>query len=95
MEVKEVTMEVVIARESIHEAVQQAISQQLTRVFDPGFQTTATASGPDAAPTTRDSRRGNLSSPAREWMVDLDISKFFDHVNHDILSRHSRNQMNN
>jgi hypothetical protein len=75
MEVKEVTMEDVIARESIHEAVQQAISQQLTRVFDPGFQTTATASGLDAAATTRDSRRGNSSSPARDgWWTSTSAS---------------------
>ena len=46
---------------------------------------TATASGPDEARTTRCVGRKRYVQEGRSWVVDIDLEKFFDRVNHDIL----------
>lgn len=71
--------------------VQQALLQVLTPLFDPSFS--------DSSYGFRPERRGHDAvRKARQyvrdgwgWVVDLDLEKFFDKVNHDILmSRVSR-----
>jgi len=65
--------------------IQQALLQVLTPLFDPHFS--------DASFGFRPERRGHDAvRRAREfvrdgwdWVVDLDLEKFFDKVNHDIL----------
>jgi len=65
--------------------IQQAILQVLTPIFDPSFC--------DASYGFRPERRGHdAMRKAREyvrdgwtWVVDIDLEKFFDKVNHDIL----------
>jgi RNA-directed DNA polymerase len=63
--------------------IQQAILQVLQPIFDPTFSSTATASGRDER-TTRSVRRSGTSRKGR-WVVDVDLEKFFDRVNHDVL----------
>lgn len=65
--------------------IQQAMLQVLTGIFDPGFS--------DASYGFRPGRRGHDAvRKMREyvqagytWVVDLDLEKFFDRVNHDML----------
>jgi len=65
--------------------VQQALLQALTPLFDPSFS--------DASYGFRPERRGHDAvRKARQyvrdgwaWVVDIDLEKFFDKVNHDIL----------
>ena len=65
--------------------IQQAMLQVLTEIFDPGFS--------DASYGFRPGRRGHDAvRKMREyvqagytWVVDLDLEKFFDRVNHDML----------
>ena len=40
-----------------------------------------------AARTTPSKRRNNTVREGQDWVVDLDIAQFFDHVHHDILMR--------
>ncbi|MBK9963585.1 MAG: hypothetical protein IPP07_01250 [Holophagales bacterium] len=64
--------------------IQQALLQVLQPRFDPDSPTTATAFG-----LTAGARRGaagaGVRPGGRRWVVDVDLSKFFDRVNHDIL----------
>ena len=72
--------------------VQQALLQVLTPIFEPGFASRMFSesswgfrpgrSAHDAARAARGYVR-----EGRDWVVDMDIAKFFDHVNHDILMR--------
>ena len=71
--------------------VQQALLQVLTPLFDPHFSDSSYGFRPgrrghDAVRTARQYVRDGLA-----WVVDIDLEKFFDRVNHDILmSRVSR-----
>jgi group II intron reverse transcriptase/maturase len=61
------------------------VMQALTLVFDPTFSKYSYGFRPgksahDAMKTTQ-----AYAQSGRTWGVDIDISKFFDHVNHDIL----------
>ena len=65
--------------------VQQLLLQVMQPVFEPifsesshGFRPGRSAHGAIEA-AQRHAREG------RDWVVDMDITKFFDHVNHDIL----------
>ena len=65
--------------------IQQAVAQALSRKFDAGFSEHSYGFRPgrsahDAVKAAREYLRAGKS-----WVVDLDISAFFDHVNHDIL----------
>jgi len=65
--------------------IQQAIQQVLTPVFDPGFSDSSHGFRPGrsahgaAKQVQRTIRRG------RRFVVDMDLSKFFDRVQHDVL----------
>ena len=65
--------------------IQQMLLQALTPIFDPEFSPRSYGFRPgrsarDAVRAAQQHARGG-----KEWVVDLDIAKFFDHVNHDIL----------
>lgn len=65
--------------------IQQALLQVLQPVFDPRFSADSYGFRPgrgahDAVLRARDHVRGG-----RRWVVDLDLEKFFDRVNHDVL----------
>ena len=44
-------------------------------------------SGPDAARSKRCRAAQSYAREGKTWVVDMDITKFFDHVNHDILMK--------
>ena len=65
--------------------IQQALLQVLTPIFDAGFSEHSYGFRPGkrAHDAVREARR--YVQEGYEWAVDLDIEKFFDRVNHDIL----------
>ena len=64
---------------------QQALLQVLTPVFDPGFSEHSYGFRPRrSAHQAVEAAREHLEAGYR-WVVDLDIEKFFDRVNHDVL----------
>lgn len=65
--------------------IQQALHQVMSPIFDPGFSGSSYGfrvgrSAHDAVKQAREHVR-----EGRRWVVDLDLEKFFDRVNHDIL----------
>jgi len=65
--------------------IQQALHQVMEPIFDPGFSESSYGfrrgrSAHDAVKKAREYVRDG-----RRWVVDMDLEKFFDRVNHDIL----------
>lgn len=65
--------------------IQQAVLQVLTPIFDPQFSAFSFGFRPgrSAHQAVRHVRR--LAEEGAEWVVDVDLEKFFDRINHDIL----------
>ncbi len=63
----------------------QAIHQVLEPIFDPGFSESSYGfrRGRSAHQAVRKARE--YVAEGRRWVVDIDLEKFFDRVNHDIL----------
>jgi RNA-directed DNA polymerase len=63
----------------------QAIHQVLEPIFDPGFSESSYGfrRGRRAQQAVRKARE--YVAEGRRWVVDIDLEKFFDRVNHDIL----------
>jgi len=66
--------------------VQQAILQVLDPIFDPTFSNSSYGFRPGRSPhMALEQARKYVAQEGREFVVDLDLEKFFDRVNHDIL----------
>jgi RNA-directed DNA polymerase len=66
--------------------VQQAILQVLDPIFDPTFSNSSYGFRPGRSPhMALEQARKYVAREGREFVVDLDLEKFFDRVNHDIL----------
>jgi RNA-directed DNA polymerase len=66
--------------------VQQAILQVLEPIFDPTFSPSSYGFRPGrSAHMALEQARQYVNREGREIVVDLDLEKFFDRVNHDIL----------
>lgn len=65
--------------------IQQALLQVLQPVFEPGFSDSSYGFRPgrNAGQAVRAAREHVRSG--RAWVVDMDLAKFFDRVNHDLL----------
>jgi len=65
--------------------IQQALLQQLTPIFDPLFSDHSYGFRPGrSAHQALETARGHVAAGYR-WSVELDLEKFFDRVNHDLL----------
>jgi RNA-directed DNA polymerase len=65
--------------------IQQALHQVLMPIFDPGFSNSSYGFRPGGnAHQAIISARKHVAS-GRRWVVDMDLEKFFDRVNHDVL----------
>ncbi|WP_455888062.1 group II intron reverse transcriptase/maturase [Pseudomonas rustica] len=65
--------------------IQQALQQQLTPIFDPLFSDYSYGFRPGrSAHQAVEAARSHVEAGHR-WCVELDLEKFFDRVNHDIL----------
>lgn len=65
--------------------VQQAILQVLQPLFDPTFSPNSFGFRPKRSAHDAILSAKRLVQDGRTWVVDLDLAKFFDTVNHDIL----------
>jgi len=65
--------------------IQQALHQVLMPIFDPDFSNSSYGFRParSAHQAVKAARRHVVSG--RRWVVDMDLEKFFDRVNHDVL----------
>jgi len=65
--------------------IQQALHQVLQSVFEPMFSDGSYGFRPGRGPHRAVRRMRELVASGRRWVVDLDLEKFFDRVNHDVL----------
>jgi RNA-directed DNA polymerase len=65
--------------------IQQALLQVLTRLYDPMFSDSSFGSRPGRSTHQALDRAKEHIASGHRWVVDMDLEKFFDRVNHDIL----------
>lgn len=65
--------------------IQQALHQVLQPVFDPDFSDSSYGFRPGRSAHDAVLRAQLYVQAGRRWVVDIDLEKFFDRVNHDIL----------
>jgi RNA-directed DNA polymerase len=65
--------------------IQQAVAQVLTPLFDPGFSESSYGFRPGRNQHQAVRRVQSFIQQGRRIAVDVDLSKFFDRVNHDLL----------
>jgi len=65
--------------------IQQALHQVLTPLFDPDFSDSSYGYRPGRSAWQAVQAARRHVADGRRWVVDMDLEKFFDRVNHDIL----------
>lgn len=65
--------------------IQQAIAQALTPIFDPMFSASSHGFRPGRKAHDAVMQAQTYIQAGFTWVVDLDLEKFFDRVNHDVL----------
>ena len=65
--------------------IQQLLLQVLTPIFDPHFSEHSYGFRPGRSAQDAVRAAQQYAREGKDWVVDIDITKFFDHVNHDIL----------
>lgn len=65
--------------------IQQLLLQALTPIFDPMFSSHSFGFRPGKSAADAMRAAQEFARQGKDWVVDLDITKFFDHVSHDIL----------
>ncbi len=65
--------------------IQQMLLQALTPIFDPKFSESSYGFRPGRKAQDAVRAAQKYAQEGKDWVVDIDITKFFDHVNHDIL----------
>ena len=65
--------------------IQQAIAQVLTPIFDPDFSNNSFGFRPNRNGQQAVKQVQGIIKTGRRFAVDVDLSKFFDRVNHDLL----------
>jgi len=65
--------------------IQQALHQVLQPVFDPDFSESSYGFRPGRSAHDAVRRAHLYVKAGRRWVVDIDLEKFFDRVNHDVL----------
>ena len=65
--------------------IQQLMLQVMTPIFDPQFSEHSYGFRPGRKAQDAIRAAQKYAQEGKEWVVDLDVTKFFDHVNHDIL----------
>ena len=68
--------------------IQQAIAQILTPIFDPTFSNNSFGFRPNRNGQQAAKQVQRIIKEGRRFAVDVDLSKFFDRVNHDLLMTH-------
>jgi len=65
--------------------LQQAIAQVLTQMYDPTFSHQSYGFPPNKRGHDAVRQARNYIKEGKRWVVDIDLEKFFDKVNHDRL----------
>jgi RNA-directed DNA polymerase len=65
--------------------IQQALHQVLQPLFDPDFSESSYGFRPGRSAWQAVTQARDYVAGGRRWVVDLDLEKFFDRVNHDLL----------
>ena len=65
--------------------IQQALHQVLCPIFDPGFSESSYGFRPGRSAHQAVLEARAYVASGRRWVVDMDLEKFFDRVNHDVL----------
>ena len=65
--------------------IQQALNQVLQPIFDPDFSESSYGFRPGRNAHQAVLKAREYAADGRRWVVDMDLEKFFDRVNHDIL----------
>ena len=65
--------------------IQQALHQVLSPLFEPGFSESSYGFRPGRSAQQAVAQARAYVAAGRRWVVDLDLEKFFDRVNHDVL----------
>lgn len=65
--------------------IQQAVHQVLSPIFDGGFSEHSYGFRPGRSAWQAVQAARHHAAEGRRWVVDMDLEKFFDRVNHDIL----------
>jgi RNA-directed DNA polymerase len=65
--------------------IQQALLQKLNSIFDPGFSPSSFGFRPHRSAHDAIQKAKQYLEEGYQWVVDLDIEQFFDHINHDML----------
>lgn len=65
--------------------IQQALLQVLTPIFDPTFSEGSFGFRPGRSTHDAIVRAREHIAAGNDWVVDMDLEKFFDRVNHDVL----------
>jgi RNA-directed DNA polymerase len=65
--------------------IQQALHQALQPIFDPGFSASSYGFRPGRGAQQAVAQAKAYVAEGKRWVVDLDLEKFFDRVNHDLL----------
>jgi group II intron reverse transcriptase/maturase len=69
----------------VDRVIQQMLLQVLTPIFDPAFSEHSYGFRPGRSAQDAVRAAQQYAQGGKDWVVDLDITKFFDQVNHDIL----------
>jgi retron-type reverse transcriptase len=65
--------------------IQQLLLQVMTPIFEAGFSEHSYGFRPGRSAQDAVRAAKQCAREGKDWVVDLDIARFFDHVNHDIL----------
>ncbi len=65
--------------------IQQALLQVLSPIFDPTFSDASFGFRPGRSTHQAVQRARGYIAAGHRWVVDVDLEKFFDRVNHDVL----------
>jgi RNA-directed DNA polymerase len=75
----------------IDRLIQQAVNQVMQGVFDKGFSKSSYGFRPGRSAHQAVRQAREYVASGRRWIVDIDLEKFFDRVNHDeLMSRVAR-----
>ena len=69
----------------VDRVIQQAIAQQLSKIYEPIFSENSYGFRPNRSCHDAIMRAKEIMNNGYKWVVDLDLEKFFDTVNQDLL----------
>ena len=69
----------------VDRVIQQAIAQQLSKIYEPIFSENSYGFRPNRSCHDAILRAKEIMNDGYKWVVDLDLEKFFDTVNQDLL----------